>query len=137
VGKATFVNLLARLYDSDEGRIPLDGLDTRGYDTPDLWNSIAVILSGSYAIFRENIGVGLVSHINDNVRIRQAARSGHADTVAERLHRGFEQQRTVRAADRILVLQHGALVEEGSHEALVALDGIYAELFGLQAAGYR
>ena len=44
---------------------------------------------------------------------------------------------TVRAADRILVLQHGELVEEGSHDALVSLDGIYAELFGLQAAGYR
>jgi ATP-binding cassette, subfamily B, bacterial len=208
-GKTTIVKLLARLYDPDEGRILLDGLDLRNYDISDLWNSIAVIFQDYMRyefLFRENIGVGLVSHINDNVRIRQAARYGHADTVAERLERGFEQQlgrqfdtgvelsggewqkialsraymrdaqvlifdeptasldarteydvyrrvtdlarsrislvishrfSTVRAADRILVLQHGELVEEGSHDALVSLDGIYAELFGLQAAGYR
>ena len=44
---------------------------------------------------------------------------------------------TVRMADRILVLENGAILEQGSHEALVALGGRYAELFGLQAAGYR
>jgi ATP-binding cassette subfamily B protein len=44
---------------------------------------------------------------------------------------------TVRMADRILVLQGGALVEQGTHEELLAEDGLYAELFQLQAAGYR
>ncbi|HEX2095455.1 MAG TPA: ABC transporter ATP-binding protein [Longimicrobiaceae bacterium] len=44
---------------------------------------------------------------------------------------------TVRMADRIVVLEHGRVVEEGSHEELVALGGRYAELFNLQAAGYR
>ncbi|HEU5039324.1 MAG TPA: ABC transporter ATP-binding protein, partial [Gemmatimonadales bacterium] len=44
---------------------------------------------------------------------------------------------TVRMADRILVLQGGRLVEQGTHEALVAQRGLYAELFQLQAAGYR
>jgi ATP-binding cassette subfamily B protein len=44
---------------------------------------------------------------------------------------------TVRMADRILVLQGGELVEQGTHEALVAQGGLYAELFQLQAAGYR
>ncbi len=44
---------------------------------------------------------------------------------------------TVRMADRILVLADGALVEQGSHHQLVALGGRYAELFELQAAGYR
>ena len=44
---------------------------------------------------------------------------------------------TVRMADRILVLKGGELVEQGTHEALVALGGLYAELFQLQAAGYR
>ncbi len=39
---------------------------------------------------------------------------------------------TVRKADRILVLHHGQLREEGSHEQLVALDGIYARLVALQ-----
>ncbi len=44
---------------------------------------------------------------------------------------------TVRMADRILVLQQGRLVDQGTHEALVARGGLYAELFSLQAAGYR
>ena len=44
---------------------------------------------------------------------------------------------TVRMADRILVLKGGELVEQGTHEALVELGGLYAELFQLQAAGYQ
>lgn len=44
---------------------------------------------------------------------------------------------TVRMADRIIVLQHGQIVEEGSHAELVARGGAYAELFRLQAAGYQ
>ena len=44
---------------------------------------------------------------------------------------------TVRMADRILVLRGGEVIEEGSHDALVARGGLYAELFQLQAAGYR
>lgn len=44
---------------------------------------------------------------------------------------------TVRMADRILVLEDGRIAEQGSHRQLVALGGRYAELFELQAAGYR
>jgi len=44
---------------------------------------------------------------------------------------------TVRMADRILVLEGGRVVEMGSHDQLVAAGGRYAELFELQAAGYR
>jgi ATP-binding cassette subfamily B protein len=44
---------------------------------------------------------------------------------------------TVRMADRIVVLNEGHVVEEGTHEALVAQRGLYAELFEMQAAGYR
>jgi ATP-binding cassette subfamily B protein len=44
---------------------------------------------------------------------------------------------TVRMADRILVLRGGELVEQGTHEDLLALGGLYSELFQLQAAGYR
>ena len=36
---------------------------------------------------------------------------------------------TIREADRIFVLDHGALVEQGSHSELMQLDGIYARLY--------
>jgi ATP-binding cassette subfamily B protein len=40
---------------------------------------------------------------------------------------------TVRRAQRIVVLEHGRIAEQGSHEELLALGGRYAELFELQA----
>jgi ATP-binding cassette, subfamily B, bacterial len=44
---------------------------------------------------------------------------------------------TVRMADRIVVLEHGKIAEEGDHDALTQLGGRYAEMFELQAASYR
>jgi len=44
---------------------------------------------------------------------------------------------TVRMADRIVVIQGGRIAEIGSHEELLRREGIYAELFSMQAEGYR
>ncbi|WP_017257808.1 ABC transporter ATP-binding protein [Pedobacter arcticus] len=44
---------------------------------------------------------------------------------------------TARLADRILVLEHGTLLESGTHQQLLQADGRYAELFNLQAMGYQ
>lgn len=44
---------------------------------------------------------------------------------------------TVRNADKIVVLQKGKIVEEGSHEDLIKENGVYANMFKKQASGYR
>lgn len=44
---------------------------------------------------------------------------------------------TVRMADQIVVIEQGRIIERGSHEQLMALNGHYAHLFSLQAKGYR
>ncbi len=43
---------------------------------------------------------------------------------------------TVRMADRVVVIDDGRVVEDGTHEALMAEDGLYARMFKLQAEGY-
>ncbi len=208
-GKTTLVKLLARLYDPDEGRILLDGVDLRDYDLDSLRKNIGIIFQDFVRydfVLRENIGVSQVEALDDDARIREAARRSLADSVAERVPQGFDQMlgrrfdngvelsggewqkvalaraymrdaqvlildeptaaldaraeyevflrfaeltkgrmavlishrfSTVRMADRILVLKGGELVDDGTHEELVARGGLYAELFSLQAAGYR
>ncbi len=44
---------------------------------------------------------------------------------------------TVRRADRIIVLEHGKVVEQGSHQTLMKKQGLYHELFTKQAEGYK
>src|SRR5438034_856449 len=208
-GKTTLVKLLARLYDPDEGRILLDGVDLREYELDSLRKNIGVIFQDFVRydfILKENIGVSQVEAMGDEARIREAARRSLADSVASRLGKGYDQMlgrrfdggvelsggewqkvalgraymrdaqvlildeptasldaraeyevflrfaeltrgrmavlishrfSTVRMADRILVLQGGELVDQGTHEELLARGGLYAELFSLQAAGYR
>ncbi|MBI1967520.1 MAG: ABC transporter ATP-binding protein [Gemmatimonadetes bacterium] len=208
-GKTTLVKLLARLYDPDEGRILLDAVDLKDYDLASLRKNIGVIFQDFVRydfILKENIGVSQVEALDDDARLREAARRSLADAVAARLEKGFDQMlgrrfeggvelsggewqkvalgraymrhaqvlildeptasldaraeyevflrfaeltkgrmavlishrfSTVRMADRILVLKDGELVDQGTHEELVARGGLYAELFTLQAAGYR
>ncbi|NVB37920.1 ABC transporter ATP-binding protein [Pseudenhygromyxa sp. WMMC2535] len=61
-------------------------------------------------------------------------RSLTADRMAILISHRFS---TVRSADHIVVLDHGRVIESGSHEALMARGERYARLFSLQAEGYR
>ncbi|MGH7597313.1 MAG: ABC transporter ATP-binding protein [bacterium] len=208
-GKTTLVKLLARLYDPNEGRILLDGHDLREYDPDDLHREIGVIFQDfvRYDLTAtENLAVGRIEARDDKPRIETAAQRSLANTVIEKLAKGYDQmlgrrfengvdlsggewqkialgraymrdaqllildeptssldaraehevfQRfadltrsktavlishrfsTVRMADRILVLENGELLELGTHEELLALNGRYAELFNLQAESYH
>jgi ATP-binding cassette subfamily B protein len=165
-GKTTLVKLLARLYDPVEGQILLDGVDLREYDVEDLRREIGVIFQDYMRydlLVRENIGFGKVDSLGDRPRVESAAVKSLAKGVIDRLPNATLDARaeyevfqrfseltrdrmavlishrfsTVRMADRILVLADGTIQEHGTHKQLLGLGGRYAELFELQAAGYR
>lgn len=208
-GKTTFVKLMARLYDPCSGAILLDGVDLREYAIEDLQREIGVIFQDFMRYdmtARDNIGVGRIERIGDEMRLWNAARKSRADEILARLPREFDQMlgrrfeggvdlsggewqkfalaraymrdaqvlildeptaaldaaaeyevfrrfaeltagrmailishrfSTVRMSDRIVVLEGGAIREQGTHQQLVAHGGRYARLFELQAANYR
>jgi ATP-binding cassette subfamily B protein len=62
-------------------------------------------------------------------RIRQLSQGRSVLLISHRFS-------SVRSADRIYVLKQGGVVESGSHDSLMATNGLYAELFNLQASAY-
>jgi ATP-binding cassette subfamily B protein len=63
-------------------------------------------------------------------RFQELTRERTAILVSHRLS-------TVKMADRIIVLENGGIVEEGSHRELMAKNGVYARLFSSQAQHYQ
>jgi len=208
-GKTTIVKLLTRLYDPDEGRITLDGIDLRDFAPDALQREVGVIFQ-DFVRFNmtaaDNIAVGRIEAREDRPRITAAAEAARADPMIARLPDGYAQMigkrfwngvelsggewqklaiaraymrdaqvlildeptaaldaraeaevfarfkelsagrmavlishrfSSVRMADRIVVLAHGRIEAQGTHEALLAQPGRYRDLFELQAAGYR
>jgi ATP-binding cassette subfamily B protein len=222
-GKSTLVKLLARLYQPDNGRIVVDGIDLARIPVDD-WRAH---LAGAFQDFfrfefhaRHTVGLGDVPRLDDEAAVVTAVNRAGADDVIERLAAGLETQlgptwpsgvevsfgqwqklalargfmrdhplllvldeptaaldaetehalferyaaaarsarhdgssgnanpgqitilishrfSTVRMADQIVVLDGARVAEVGTHEALMAKGGQYAELYGIQAAAYR
>jgi ATP-binding cassette subfamily B protein len=94
-GKTTVVKLLLRLYDPTEGQVLLDGIDLREYSIAELHAAAGVIFQDfvRYEMtVAENIGVGRVSGMNDERRLRQAAKWSGAEEIIERLPQGLHQK---------------------------------------------
>src|SRR5215471_17208178 len=93
-GKTTIVKLLARLYDVSSGQILLDGVDLREYEIEDLWREIGIIFQDfmRYEMTAaENIAIGRIEEVNNEFRIRSAARKSLADHVIHQLPRRYDQ----------------------------------------------
>jgi len=93
VGKTTLVKLLCRLYDPTEGRILVDGIDLREFDSVALRKEISVIFQdfAKYQLTaRENIWLGDTSRDPDDLRIQAAAMRAGADAPICRLPKKYE-----------------------------------------------
>jgi ATP-binding cassette subfamily B protein len=75
-------------------------------------------------------GLDAVAEHEMHTRLREHRRGRTSVLISHRLG-------AVRGADQIVVLDSGAVAECGTHDELVSADGVYAELFRLQAAGYQ
>jgi ATP-binding cassette subfamily B protein len=131
-------------YDTMLSRTFSDGPDQVG---PDRTDPVGVVLSGGQwqrlalarAVLRRSVDLlildepssGLDARAEHEVHRRLAGlRRGRTSLlISHRLN-------TVRDADVIVVLEAGAVVEQGDHDSLMAAGGAYAEMFRLQAAGF-
>lgn len=208
-GKTTFVKLLCRFYDPDEGQIMIDGHDLKKIDLQS-WYELMGALFQDYSqyhfLVKEAIKLGRLNDKDSFEKIRKAAESSEADSFIEEWTKQYEQMlgkqfaggvepsigqwqklalarafyrdprilildeptssidaeaeakifekleslpgdrtvllishrfSTVRQANRICVLEDGAMKELGTHKALLKRKGLYARLFNLQAKGYK
>ena len=209
-GKTTLVKLLTRLYEPDQGRILVDGLELARLD-PGSWQRRVTAIFQDFVRYElpvyDNVELTGPGQAPERERLSAAARRAGAldlvdtlpagwDTVLSRQYdngvdlSGGQWQRialaramaaegagvlvldepsanldvraeadlydrfldltrgrttilishrfsTVRRADRIIVLEDGRVVEDGSHDTLMAAGGRYAEMFSLQAARFQ
>ena len=93
-GKTTLVNLIARLYDPDRGRILLDGTDLRSWTLADLRRRIALLAQAPVrfeATAADNIGLGdWPRATEERGRIEAAAAAAGADEMIGKFPRGYE-----------------------------------------------
>ncbi|WP_405426727.1 ABC transporter ATP-binding protein [Micromonospora sp. NBC_00617] len=123
-----------------------DTMLTRAYSDGDV-PGVGVVLSGGQwqrlalarAALREGAdmlildepssGLDVATEHEINRRLMALRRTHTSLLISHRLN-------TVREADSIAVLSNGRILEQGSHDELMAAEGRYAELFQLQASGY-
>ncbi len=90
-GKTTFINLLMRFYDPQEGEILLDGVNTRDMTRYDLRRSIGMVLQDTWlqaGTIRENIAMGKPDATDEE--IIAAAKKSHAHSFIKRLPQGYD-----------------------------------------------
>ena len=203
-GKSTLVNLLIRLYDTEEGNIFIDGINVRDLSFRDLHAGVAIVSQETYLFagtIMENIRYARPEATDEEVMEAAKMADAHRfivkypDAYETRVGRGYkslsggERQRisiarailkdpkilildeatsamdtgterriqralgilskgrttimiahrlsTLRDADRIVVIDDGKMPEYGTHKELLALRGVYYNLYRMQAEALR
>lgn len=90
-GKTTVVNLLMRFYDTDSGRILVDGVDIRDISMEELRRNIAIVLQDT-VLFSDTIKNNLkYADINaSDEQIQRAAKIGCCDRMISRMEKGYD-----------------------------------------------
>jgi len=198
-GKTTLINLLARFYDVDEGRVLVDGLDVQELSMDDLRRTVGVVLQEPF-LFRGTInanitygrrdctpeevlaaskaanahkfimrhplgydtyigerGAGLSGGERQRISIARALlynpkilildeATSNVDTESEQLIQEAlarvtagrttiaiaHRLSTLKNSDRVFVIDKGRIVEQGTHDELLALGGLYYRLVKIQ-----
>ena len=90
-GKTTIVNLLMRFYDIDEGRICLDGINTRDLHRDDVRRVFGMVLQDTWLFtgtIRDNIGYGKIGATHED--IVAAAQAAYVDPFVRTLPEGYD-----------------------------------------------
>ena len=92
-GKTTFINLLMRFYDPQNGEILLDGVNTRQMRRDDLRHCVGMVLQDTWlkaGTIRENIAMGRPEATEEE--IVEAAKQAHAHSFIRRLPQGYDTE---------------------------------------------
>ena len=90
-GKTTFINLIMRFYDPQQGKIVLDGVDTQSMERRFLRSQVGMVLQDTWlkaGTIRENIAMGRPDATEEE--IIQAAKQAHAHSFIRRLPKGYD-----------------------------------------------
>jgi ATP-binding cassette, subfamily B, bacterial len=127
---AAFVEELEKGFDTQLGKLFQGGRNLSGGQWQRLALARLYYRDASMLIFDEPTAA---LDANAEFEVVEALRAHSSERITVIISHRFS---TVRLADFIVVLEHGRVKEQGTHEELLELDGKYAGMYKLQARGY-
>jgi ABC-type multidrug transport system fused ATPase/permease subunit len=121
-GKSTLAKLVAGLYAPTEGSVVIDGVDVRTHDQAELYRHLAFMPQELFrfeATVHENIAIGSIDQLLGRT----------AFLISQRFA-------LLGAVDRILVMDSGRIIEQGTHKSLMRDQGVYASLYRSTVSRY-